>query len=887
MSIKYKILLILLLLVFASHALITSVYYTNSQKLVKNLASEQLLAISNLQQQRMVSFVDNNFEKLNLVKSRTQLRRSLANYQKHNQPKDLQLINRIIVDAVNQSHSVEDIFIIDLTGKVVTTAQGKLEGQSFAQHKLFTQGKLQPTSTLLVNEVEVAVPSFIFSAPLELNRQILGVVAMQVSTTGLEHFLQDYTGLGETGEVLMSTVAKNGNVLFFTPHRFAQFPLSFKPSHSANMFDNKGDFNMPEPVISAQDYRGKAVFAISRYLPELDIRIVVKMDQEEVLNYNDELTNLILFLIVFLVLIVFFVSLVLAHKITRPVIDITKVAVESSQGHFTRRMQSYPNDELGQLAHALDSMAEKLIKHNKDLASEVAAKTAELQHVIKKLEHEQHKFEQFVNLVHVGIAINRLSDGAFIFVNAEFSRFTGYSIEELNTLDYWQLTPKKYQPQEHQQLQSMNQTGRYGPYEKEYIHKNGHCYPVLLHGVKINTDGVDYIWSVVQDISQLKENEKELLVAKQKAEAANEAKSQFLANMSHEIRTPMNAILGGLQLLDEHVSDESAKNLLSNASYSAKSLVTIINDILDYSKIEENKLTLEQAPFSALEVVNSVHYDLEEVAVSKGIALIVKVSDNFVDGWVGDLVRVKQILLNLVSNAVKFTTEGEVVVQLNAARVTGKQAIEFRVTDTGIGMSKEAQGRMFERFEQADISTTRKFGGSGLGMSITVNLVKMMGGSIKVHSEEGKGTNIQVILPLPQADLSDSTQAPVASHIPLLPGKRILVAEDNMINQAVIEGMLLPTQAEFVMVENGLLAVESVADSSFDLILMDIHMPEMDGVEAFQQIHKTHPDLPIVAFTANVMLEDVKAYLAQGFVAHLSKPIDIKDLYALLKQYLV
>ena len=617
--------------------------------------------------------------------------------------------------------------------------------------------------------------------------------------------------------------------------------------------------------------------------------------------------------------------------------------------------------------------------------------------------------------------INRLEDGRFEYVNNEFSRFTGYGVDELNAMDYWELTPSHYEEQENKQLASMSETGKYGPYSKEYIHKLGHTYPVLLSGVKITEiDGKDYIWSVVQDISLQKQHETqikqakkeaeanalrmklandsaeigvwewnlktnelvwdqwmyhlygvsendfsgayeawessvhpedidaaklklqeaidgtgtydpefrvvrpdgqvrtmkasadvlrdeqgrptkvigvnydltekvqaihELAKAKREAEQANQSKSEFLANMSHEIRTPMNAILGGLQLLDSAKLDKASTNILSKATYSAKSLLTILNDILDYSKIEENKLHLEQKPFSMSEICDSVDYDLKALANKKNIELVVDIDDDFIDGWIGDVVRVKQILLNLASNAVKFTPFGNVVIKLSSTEYQNQLAIRLDVVDSGIGMSEEAQSRIFERFTQADTSTTRKFGGTGLGMAITISLVKMMNGTIDVKSQLGKGTHVGVVLPLLKTETQNQQPEKELVTPPDLSNKYILVAEDNEINKEILESMLEPTNAKLMFVENGLEAVEQVKKQGFDLVLMDIHMPTMDGIEAQGEIQKIDSDLPVIAITANVMVKEVEQYLKQGFVSHIGKPIEMEELYNELKGY--
>ncbi|MAJ70558.1 MAG: response regulator [Alteromonadaceae bacterium TMED7] len=369
------------------------------------------------------------------------------------------------------------------------------------------------------------------------------------------------------------------------------------------------------------------------------------------------------------------------------------------------------------------------------------------------------------------------------------------------------------------------------------------------------------------------------------ADSANRSKSEFLANMSHEIRTPMNGVLGTLQVLERADLASQTKERVSKALFSAKHLLTIINDILDYSKIEANKLELEEQPFSLLEITESAVSDLQALAQSKELKLEVEVESSFQDGWLGDSVRVKQIIVNLVSNAVKFTESGSVIIRLSLAPVSNQQEqIVIEVTDTGIGMSKTMQGKIFERFSQADASSTRKVGGTGLGMAITHGLVAIMDGRLSLKSAEQQGTRITVELPLPQTDLAREAELPSSLTVPDFTGKYVLIAEDNMINQTVIESMLESTNVSFDIVENGQLALDTVNSKkgSYDVVLMDIQMPVMDGVQACKEIKAQFPNLPVIALTADVMADEVRKYLQLGFDEHIGKPIDMNHLYSVL-----
>ncbi|MBJ2135549.1 PAS domain-containing protein [Paraglaciecola chathamensis] len=391
------------------------------------------------------------------------------------------------------------------------------------------------------------------------------------------------------------------------------------------------------------------------------------------------------------------------------------------------------------------------------------------------------------------------------------------------------------------------------------------------------------------DITKEKEALRQLEEARGQAETANKAKSEFLANMSHEIRTPMNGVYGTLQLLRSEQLSEKGRGFINKAEYSCKNLLTIINDILDFSKIEAGQLDFENVPFSLESVIEKISSDMLPLAIDKNI--VFEVNNHLThDMWIGDPVRVGQVMLNIVSNAVKFTAQGKVTLSLSSQQqAPSDNRIVIEVADTGIGMDKKAMDKLFSRFSQADDSITRKYGGTGLGLSITQSLVHLMGGQISADSEINKGTVIRVTLPLTKAQATedDSVLTPTLETRLNLTGKHILIAEDNAINQVIIEAMLEPLNPTLTIVDNGEEAVQSAFAKRPDLILMDIQMPVKDGLTACQEILAQMPDIPIVALTANVMAKDVDTYLKAGFVSHLGKPFEISVLEKKLKQLLL
>ena len=387
----------------------------------------------------------------------------------------------------------------------------------------------------------------------------------------------------------------------------------------------------------------------------------------------------------------------------------------------------------------------------------------------------------------------------------------------------------------------------------------------------------------------------ELTEARDSAYAANVMKSQFLANMSHEIRTPLNGVLGMAQVMAQNPMTPAQQERLGVIRQSGEALLAILNDLLDLSKIEAGKLELEEEPFDLADLALGAHAAFTSIANAKGVSFNLCISDSARGVWRGDSVRVRQILYNLISNALKFTTEGQVQVDIGRAPGGSPESLRIRVSDTGIGIAPDKLATLFDKFVQADSSTTRKFGGTGLGLSICRELAGLMGGTIEVESHEGSGARFDVLLPL--IWLSPETRqaapvppAPLAQPTSEGPSLRVLAAEDNPTNQIVLKTILHSIGIAPVIVGDGRDAIAAWADGDFDLILMDIQMPVLDGVAATRTIRaieaeNDRPRTPIVALSANAMKHQIAVYLEAGMDAHLAKPIQLEKLYALLEDY--
>ncbi len=514
---------------------------------------------------------------------------------------------------------------------------------------------------------------------------------------------------------------------------------------------------------------------------------------------------------------------------------------------------------------------------------------------IRKMERQVEKLLWVVSKTDNSMAIAS-ADGIIEWVNEGFERLTGYKPDDVigthaDLLYAGGISGLNPESSGYKELMSTKQSVTY---EAKNYRSDGTWHWVFTTLTPIiNDEGeIVNIVAIDSDITARKEAELQLMQSKLRAEKLAKTKEDFLANMSHEIRTPMNAIVGMVQLLnDTSVSEKQAKYLKS-ISFASENLLSIINDVLDFSKLEADAVVFEETDIEIVECVDHIGDLFRSKAEEKGLELKTSVAENVPSKVIGDPTKVCQIMTNLLGNAIKFTEEGQVSLSVAQNGATDKVVeLELAISDTGIGIPEEKRASVFSSFEQAETNTTRKYGGTGLGLAITKKLAEGMGGSINLSSEVGKGSTFSVVIPFAIAkeekeEKEEAKQSKENPEIISLEGKRVLLVEDNELNQMVANEFLTSAGIDVTIVDDGALAVESVEKEKFDLILMDIQMPNMDGYQAAGKMRSDGIETPIIAMTAHAFSGEKEKCLAAGMNDYLTKPIKRDLLHAKISELL-
>ncbi|MBF0501811.1 MAG: response regulator [Candidatus Riflebacteria bacterium] len=667
---------------------------------------------------------------------------------------------------------------------------------------------------------------------------------------------------------------------------------------------------------------------VSRWQLHTDIVNIAKESAEEELHtaasqleMNQDLLWLILGVLLSIMMsvaIVWFGS----RKVTQPLMDLAEAVVRFRNGEWQARISNPSNDEVGQVAVVFNTLAEEVSRQRQDLEARVTERTTDLEQArkaalslmqdadlqrrtVENALKDLAKSTQSINLLSRAVentaatVVITNADGIIEYVNQAFCQVTGYSREEAIGNNPRILQSGIHNLEFYQNLWNTILSGKTWSGRLCNKKKSGE---LMWESVKIapvtGQDGrISHFVAVKEEITEMLATQVILEKAKLAAEAANIAKGQFLANMSHEIRTPMNAILGFSHLALKMDMPPKLFDYIAKINSAGNAVLGLINDILDLSKIEAGKLELEKVAFVFDNLMNNVASIVSEKAASKELSFHIQISSEIPQSLIGDQLRLAQILINLTTNAIKFTEKGEIELSIKLLEKTENRGkILFEVRDTGIGMNRQQQNRLFLPFSQADGSTTRKYGGTGLGLSICKHLVEMMEGRISVQSEPGRGSTFSfwVWFDLgPGENIQERTTLvdhPSADELKLsLEGAHVLLAEDNSINQEIAVELLQELGITVEVANDGRQAVDKIMNSRrpYDFILMDIQMPEMDGIEATKLLRKNprFDSIPIIAMTAHALTEEKNMFLEVGMNDHILKPIVPKEMSMTLKRW--
>ena len=561
-----------------------------------------------------------------------------------------------------------------------------------------------------------------------------------------------------------------------------------------------------------------------------------------------------------------------------------------------------------QIKHAANFADELPEKHGQLLS--LSSSASELQHLVSALNgasKKLHNQEQELTMLHA--LIEYTDDPIYIldvedkfrvaFVNDAACRHYGMSRETLLN----QRTPDLVADIDTRKLVKLwaqLKASRHITFNSLHRIANGALIPVEISANYIRYGSRELVAGYFRDIRERVRAEQELRDSRDLAQEVAKSKSEFLANMSHEIRTPMNGIIGLTQLALNLPTTPVVKDYLGKIFSSSKSLLGILNDILDVSKLEADRMNIETRPFNLDHILNNLRNLFEESAASKNLEFILEVEESVPRDLLGDAMRIQQIIANLLGNAIKFTEQGSVAVKVAVQKLENAQVwLTFSVEDTGIGIAGENFDKLFQPFSQVDGSITRKFGGTGLGLVISQRLLKLMGGEFSVYSQPGQGTTLKFSLQLgiaAQGTIKKIRQRNDVGDLERdlkklghnLQGAKILVAEDQRINQKVISEFLKLSGIEAIIANNGQEALDLLEKQDFHAVLMDVHMPVMDGIAATRNIrsYPKYARLPVIALTAGVTLEEQESYFACGMNAFLAKPVNPEDLIRLLSQWI-
>ncbi len=814
-------------------------------------------------------------------------------------------VNQRIKTIIETHEEISRISILDKEGIIIASSR-EGTGIDKSTDEIFLKGKESAFISdlhlsLFTNKYVLSV-----SAPILLNKQFAGILIINFDADKeLFQVTINRTGLGQTGEAYL--VNKDGYMI--SPSRFID-EVILKQKVDLRYIEHFESSDTPPKaeIDTVKDYRGIEVLSVDIHLPEMDWCLIAEIDTQEAFAPITQLTNTLFLILVIILFIVIFISSFASRTFTRPLRILHEGTEEITKGNLDFKVGIPSSDEVGQLSRAFDEMTvnlkkskEELEKYSRNLEKKVEVRTRELSDINQNLEKEiieRKQIEETLNKSQQELTsvfknspealIYHDEQGTILKINPRFTEVFGYTLNELKgrNINEGMIFPRDETKEESKKItQTVLEKGsvRIEAMRKK---KDGTLFPVIISASPIIVKGKSKgIIAIYSDITKEKLAEKEIIKAKKEAELANQAKSAFLASMSHEIRTPINAIIGMGELMKNTTLNDEQKEYLDMLKISADNLLNVINDVLDISKIESGHIEIEKIEFDLWKLIESIGITLGVKASQKKLELLCYTNPDIPQYIMGDPTRLRQILVNLAGNSLKFTEKGEIAINVETLkREDDKILLHFTVKDTGIGIPKEKQAKIFESFSQVDSSTTRKYGGTGLGLSICKQLVELMGGKIWVESEANKGSTFHLTLPSVVVKKPEGREEEI---VPLeIKNLRVLIVDDNYTNRMILREIVSLWGALPKEVEDGFSVLRELKSACkrskpYQLILLDKNMPEMDGFELIKKIREIleYKKTPIVMLSSDRGAADLKKIEELSISDFILKPIRRSRLY--------
>ncbi len=810
------------------------------------------------------------------------------------------------------------IGITDIQGKVLASTKGMLEGADVSKRPWFSQGLKSPwlgdvhdavlLAKLLPNIDNEPKRFYDVTAPLIDEKGVtVGVIGAHVSwswaKTVRDQILANAKNLGPTE---LFIVGRGGEVLLAREGSAEEAKAIFT-TFNALLSKAAGSIDFVSPGSGGKEYLvGAAKTGTDTSRPSLEWNIFMRQPLEIALAPAVLQEQRILMLGGCLGLFFAIVAGFLGNRFIRPFGDLAQAArrfkegkdpdwpVFDTVGYNSIEEAADLSFALKDLLQSVEAQRGQLLRFNESLQTQVEERTQALLLANQKLKSSELQVRSIMQTA-IDAIIATDETGAIISWNQGAAAIFGYSEEEMIGKSVNLIVPERFRAMHDAGMKRVVQTGESRlvgqRLELPGLKRDGTEFDTELSLASWTSGDRRFFTAVLRDITERKRTEKALIAAREQAESAAAAKSQFLAQMSHEIRTPLNGVIGMTHMLMDTQLNETQKEYARIVLDSSEGLLGIINDVLDFSKVDAGKMELESVRFEPVRLIHDTEKAFLITASKKGITLKTDWQTENQEALLGDPGRIRQVLTNLLGNAIKFTTVGGVTLRASIKKAADSKIARLRieVSDTGIGMSAESLARMFQAFSQADSSMSRKYGGTGLGLSISKKLVELMKGEIGVDSQEGKGSTFWFELPLPLAPTLQSQGAEEQLITVGSRAARILVAEDNTVNLRIALSMLQKAGYKPQGVGNGKEVLAALATAQYDLILMDCQMPELDGYSATRQIRATdsaYKQIPIIAMTANAVQGSEEECLAAGMNAYVSKPVKLHELVRMIELHL-